>query len=89
MKKKTWMILLLISMFLIGMTKLVYASFLSNDNYCEVIIQEGETLWDIASRYHEQAGMSTQELLFYIQKENDLQSAIVYPGDSIVIPINQ
>lgn len=89
MKKKTWMMFILIGMLLIGMANLVYASFSSNDNHREVIVQEGETLWDLATRYHKEAGMSTQELLFYIQKANNLESAVIYPGDPIQIPIDQ
>lgn len=88
MKKKTWMMFILVGMLLIGMANLVYG-FSAKDNHMEVIVQEGETLWDLASRYHEEAGMSTQELLFYIQKENNLESAVLYPGDPIQIPINQ
>lgn len=88
MKKKTWLMFVLCGMLLIGMANLVYG-FSVKDNYREVIIQEGETLWDLANRYHEEAGMSPQELLFYIQKENNLESAVVYPGDPIQIPINQ
>jgi LysM repeat protein len=88
MKKKTWMIFVLCGLLLIGMANLVYG-FSAEDNHMEVIVQEGETLWDLASRYHEEAGMSTQELLFYIQRENKLESAVVYPGDPIQIPINQ
>lgn len=87
MTRKTWLILTLMAMFLVGMANLVYASFSEKNPGIEVVVQEGETIWDLASRYHEKVGMSTQELLFYIKKENQLESATIHPGDHIRIPM--
>ncbi|BAU28661.1 LysM domain-containing protein [Aneurinibacillus soli] len=53
----------------------------------EVTVQAGDTLWEIAKRYDEQAHMSTQELMYYIQQENQLTSAVIHPGDVLVIPL--
>lgn len=53
----------------------------------EVTVQAGDTLWEISKRYNEQAHMSTQELMYYIQQENQLNSAIIHPGDVLIIPL--
>lgn len=87
MTRKTWITFMLFTMLLIGMANLVYASISIKNPGIEVTVQEGETLWDLATRFHGQVGMSTQELLFYITKENKLETATIHPGDHIRIPV--
>ncbi|MED0675242.1 LysM peptidoglycan-binding domain-containing protein [Aneurinibacillus thermoaerophilus] len=92
MNKKSLLIGIIIGMGILGMANLVFASIGGNDKPAnplgvEVVVEAGDTLWSIADRYNEKAGMSINELLFYIQRENKLDSAIVHPGDHIIIPI--
>jgi LysM repeat protein len=82
----------IVSAAILSMANLVFASINTGgkentSSSIEVVVEPGDTLWRIADQYNEQAGMSVNELLFYIQKENQLQSAIIQPGDHIIIPI--
>lgn len=89
-RKSVW-IGAIVGMCVFGMANLVFASIgggkEGKPSGVEVTVQAGDTLWEIANQYNEQADMSIQELMYYIQKENQLTSAIVHPGDVLVIPI--
>lgn len=50
-----------------------------------VTVTEGDTLWKLA-RNHAPRGMDTRAYLDRIYRENDLDSAIVYPGQIIILP---
>lgn len=92
MNKKSLFIGTIIGAAILSMANLVFASIGTGDKEntpsgIEVVVEPGDTLWNIADQYNEQAGMSVNELLFYIKKENQLQSAIVQSGDRIIIPV--
>jgi gas vesicle protein len=90
MNKKSLCIGIITGMVILSMANLVFASIggkAAGSKGTEVVVEPGDTLWKIADRYNEQAGMSVSEMLFYIQRENQLQSAIVQPGDHIIIPM--
>ncbi|GEN33590.1 cell division suppressor protein YneA [Aneurinibacillus danicus] len=91
MNKKSLLIGIIIGMAILSMANLVFASIggsnAAEPQGIEVVVEPGDTLWAIADRYNEQADMSINELLFYIQRANDLKSAIVQPGDHLTIPI--
>ncbi|MBN6189108.1 LysM peptidoglycan-binding domain-containing protein [Aneurinibacillus sp. BA2021] len=92
MNKKSMLIGIIIGITILSMANLVFASIGSTGQEArgkgiEVVVEPGDTLWKLADRYNEQAGMSINELLFYIQRENGLKSAMVQPGDHIIIPV--
>ncbi|WP_035101771.1 cell division suppressor protein YneA [Aneurinibacillus terranovensis] len=88
MNKKLLFTGLIFILCILGMTKIVFAAMKggSNDTSITVTVQEGETLWNIADRYNEQEGMSVPELIFYIKQANHLKTAMIQPGDKIIIP---
>ncbi|WP_139488857.1 cell division suppressor protein YneA [Brevibacillus dissolubilis] len=56
-------------------------------SYHEVTVQRGDTIWHLASRYHEKAGMSVSELADAIMEHNELSGALIYPGKNLRIPV--
>lgn len=56
----------------------------NNTNLVEVVIQSGDTLWDIAESYCPQT--DTRKVVHKIRKLNDLATANIMPGQIIKIP---
>ncbi|WP_100331011.1 cell division suppressor protein YneA [Bacillus xiapuensis] len=54
----------------------------------EIVVQEGDSLWSIADQYEQTNGMNKEEFIMWVQKENQLLSARIQPGDVLVIPVN-
>ena len=59
---------------------------LNQDNFENIRVEQGDTLWSIAKLY---AGNHTdvREVIYNIQKENDLISSVIHPGQELKIPI--
>lgn len=51
--------------------------------YDYVTVEEGDTLWTIASSYSTDGDI--RELIYEISKDNDINNASIYPGDIIKI----
>jgi hypothetical protein len=54
-----------------------------------ITIEDGDTLWSIASLYHRELGMTIQDYIFELRSINELNSVIIHPGQSIMIPVSQ
>ena len=52
-----------------------------------VVVNRGETLWEIASR-HTSEKEDVREVLYRINRSNDLRSKYVYPGQVIKVPVH-
>lgn len=52
-----------------------------------LIIQTGDTLWDIASEYSPK-GMDIRETIMLIKEENNLVSDHLVSGDFLKVPVN-
>lgn len=81
--------LFLISMFVImviGALSIdkVYGSIYEYD-YDEVIIVEGDTLWDIALNYMPPK-YDVREMIYIIREFNKMETSQIYAGDTIKIP---
>ncbi|WCK52378.1 LysM peptidoglycan-binding domain-containing protein [Aneurinibacillus sp. Ricciae_BoGa-3] len=88
MNKKLVLIGVIFALFVVGMTSFVFGTSKAEaDKSIEVVVHNGDTLWNIADKYHTQAGTSVQETLFYIQQANHLKSAVIHPGDKLLIPL--
>ena len=78
-------ILLSISVYhLFGSIK-AYADSVIKDNYFEIVIEEGDTLWDIALK-NKPEGMDVREMVYKIKKYNKMEEAYLYSGNTIKIP---
>lgn len=62
------------------------ASGESEQEYITVEVMAGETLWEIASA-HMPDDMDTRKAVYMIEKENDLDSAEIRPGQKIKVPV--
>ncbi|WP_232700047.1 cell division suppressor protein YneA [Brevibacillus daliensis] len=83
-----FIILLSTLSFLTG--SLVFAeknTVIASGELLEITIQPGDTLWTIASEYHSQTDLTTQELVQEIQEINQLESPLIYAGNNLIIPV--
>lgn len=56
------------------------------DEYIEVTIAKGDTLWNIALD-NQPKGYDTRNMVYEIMSSNNLKDAIIKPGDIIKVPI--
>lgn len=64
-------------------------SVIFEEDYKEIHILEGDTLWKIALENMSDE-YDTRYLVYKLREFNDLESAKIYPGDTIKVPlINQ
>lgn len=66
---------------------LLPSALASEEIYAEnpIIVKSGDTLWKISEKHHKDVGMSIQDYLSKIQSLNQLESAIIYPGQELFI----
>jgi hypothetical protein len=53
-----------------------------------VTVQDGDTIWSIASNYADKSNTDIRELVFEISSENSIYNASIYPGDVIKVPMS-
>ncbi len=76
-------LLILISVFILGSLSVQGRG---EKNYARVHIHSGDTLWNIAEQYNER-NQDLRKFIHQIMKENDMETAMIYPGESIKIPL--
>ncbi|REJ33941.1 MAG: hypothetical protein DIU83_05050 [Bacillota bacterium] len=54
--------------------------------YKEVVVRDGDTLWHIARR-HAGPGVDTRQLVDEIREANDLPGAVLRPGQVLKVPV--
>lgn len=62
-----------------------HSDFIPNP-YFEVKVIEGDTLWNIAKEYLP-LNYDIRKMIYNIKEINEIESANIYPGDIIKIPI--
>ncbi|GAU79011.1 LysM peptidoglycan-binding domain-containing protein [Fusibacter sp. 3D3] len=60
----------------------------TNQEYLEITVVPGDTLWDIASQYNYYDD-DIRQVLYDIQKTNQMTSSNIYPGQVLVIPVSK
>jgi len=81
-------VLLFIAVTIIAGVTLIFTLSTDHDKYQEIVVQEGDSLWSIADQYQSVNGMSEEDFIIWVQKENQLLSAMIQPGDVLVIPVD-
>lgn len=76
-----------LTIYLLGGLVFASESAANGTDYKVISVREGDSLWKIAIRYHEQAGMELTECVDEMIAINDLDGAIIYPGQSLKVPV--
>ena len=53
----------------------------------EWTVNEGETLWSIANNMNEDENTPIQELVYWIKDLNNIEGNVIFPGQSLNIPV--
>lgn len=61
-------------------------SILEDAECITIIVDEGDTLWNIAKPYYD-GDKDFRNLIYSIKKINDLEESLIYPGQKIIIPL--
>lgn len=77
-------IVLIITMTLTNRNKVYSSKY--EENYVEVIIKRGDTLWSIALN-NKPKNYDTREIVYEIMMANNLEDSKLNPGDVIKVPI--
>jgi len=59
----------------------------NKDEYIEITISSGDTLWQLAEQYSESHKLSTKEFINWVMEVNNLTTQRIVAGDKIVIPV--
>lgn len=59
----------------------------NNPQYAKVTVYPGDTLWGIASKYNTE-NSDVRKVIDKIRKINKLDTAVIIPGQQLLIPIN-
>lgn len=62
-----------------------YTEHKSDETYIQYTVSGGDTLWDIAGRYSNH--IEIRQYISYIMKVNKMDSANIYEGDILMIPV--
>lgn len=63
------------------------AESLTKTSYFEIKIKTGDTLWNLAQEFGPD-NKDTREIIYKICKLNDITPEEIYPGQTLLIPIN-
>lgn len=64
-------------------------TFSENDkSFINHEIKKGESLWSIANKYYKAEDIDIRKVIYEIKNLNEIKSAIIRPGEKIIIPLN-
>ena len=78
------MILIFAGYSVIGISDAEAASVRS---YAQVVIQDGDNLWNLVERYNPDARIDIRDTIYEICEINDIEAGDIRPGDVIFIPV--
>ena len=85
----TAFVTILIIMTVVGFNTIFGMNIVSGESekeYTTIEVIAGQTLWDIADTYMSD-DMDKRQAVYELQKENDLDSAVIEPGQKIKVPV--
>ncbi|MDD4781112.1 MAG: LysM peptidoglycan-binding domain-containing protein [Tissierellia bacterium] len=85
-KRFMFILILLISLLSFSLISTFNAYSKDITQYDYISVQEGDTLWAIASEYSNKDDI--RKVIYIISKVNNISEATIYPGDIIKIPLN-
>jgi hypothetical protein len=57
------------------------------NNYIEILVKDGDTIWNIAEKYNSN-GNDLRQLVYDISKINDVEDSVIIPGQKIIVPLD-
>lgn len=81
-------LIILISLSLILAISVFHSAGKTQEEYVNVKIKSGQTIWEIASK-NSSDDTNLRKLVYDIKKINRLKTAELHPGDRIKVPINR
>lgn len=59
----------------------------SAEEYLQVTVQEGDTLWELSKQYNHYHDFSTERFVTWVEHENNIHSSSIMPGQKIILPV--
>ena len=84
-KRKFFSMVIILSIMLTTVFFATNAYGYEGKNYETVIVQKGDTLWDIAGEYCKKGDI--RRFIYEIKKINNLTESIIFEGDELKIPV--
>lgn len=70
-------------------TIVVVAAPINHNEYVEVTVETGDTLWGMANKYSGSYSFSKKEFITWVIEQNGMTGFDIYPGDKLVIPVKK
>ncbi len=58
------------------------------NEYINVTVNEGDSLWKIAEKYSDGHNMSSAEFVQWVEKKNGITGETIFPGEELTIPVH-
>jgi cell division protein YceG involved in septum cleavage len=62
---------------------------IGKDEYIEVTVSQGDTIWAIADKYSHHHSLTKDEFIQWVEEVNQIDVHEIFPGDKIIIPIKR
>lgn len=85
-KKYSYVIMLVVISILLGLYILI-SSDEDTSGYQEIVVNEGQSLWEIANLYADNHSLSSQEFIEWVSKKNQLNEDNIKAGEKLIIPV--
>lgn len=85
-KKYSYVIILIVLSLFIGSYFILSLESDSN-NYQEIVVTDGQSLWELAHIYSKEHSMKPQDFIDWVSTKNNLTSSNIKSGEKLVIPI--
>ncbi|WLR52541.1 LysM peptidoglycan-binding domain-containing protein [Bacillus tianshenii] len=59
----------------------------SAEEYLQVTIKEGDTLWELSEQYKMHHNYSNQDFISWVERKNNVESIYLKPGQKIILPV--
>lgn len=82
---KQFILLLGVVMFLLSAGFVALAESADERNHIEVVVQPGETLWQIANEHYDDS-RDIRVVIHDIKIQNNLNNSIIQPGETLQLP---
>ncbi|WP_239254841.1 cell division suppressor protein YneA [Listeria ilorinensis] len=82
-------VIVLVGCVAMGIILMLFLADSDTENYSEIAINEGDSVWALAADYADESHMSQEEFVQWVEKENHLADGQIQTGDSLIIPVKE